>query len=90
MNKNDLINAISEDSGLSKKDAKSALESVINNISGSLKSGNSVQLIGFGTFSVAKRAAKKGVNPATRQPINIPACNTVKFKCGSALKSSVN
>jgi len=90
VNKNDLVTAVAEDSGLSKKDAKVAVESVINNISSSLTNGSTVQLIGFGTFSVVERAAKKGVNPATGAPIHIPACKTVKFKCGSSLKEAVN
>ncbi len=90
MNKNDLIHAVSEESGLSQKDAKAAVTATIEAISTALKNEDSVQLVGFGTFSVVQRAEKKGVNPATKEQITIPACKAVKFKAGAALKSAVN
>ncbi len=90
MNKNDLIHAVSEESGLSQKDAKAAVTATINAISTALQNEDSVQLVGFGTFSVVQRAEKKGVNPATKEQITIPACKAVKFKAGAALKAAVN
>ncbi len=90
MNKNDLATAVAKDTGLTQKDAKLAVSSVIGAISTALTNGDTVQLVGFGTFSVVQRAEKKGVNPATKQPITIPACKSVKFKPGASLKSQVN
>ena len=90
MNKNDLIAAVSSDSGLSKADAGKAVDSVIDTITGSLKGGNEVRLVGFGTFSVTRRAATMGRNPQTGAAIQIPASNQPKFKAGKALKDAVN
>lgn len=90
MNKADLINAIAVNSGLSKADSKRALDAVIKSISDALAKGDKVSLVGFGTFSVADRAARKGINPATKQPIKIAAKKTPKFKGGSELSKAVN
>lgn len=89
MNKSDLINAMAEKSGLSKADSKKALDAFVAAISEVLKEGDKVALIGFGTFSVAERGERTGVNPATKQTITIPAKKVVKFKAGSELENSV-
>jgi len=73
MNKSELISAIAEKSGLSKVDAKKALEATLETISDEVKAGGKVVLVGFGTFSVSERSARKGINPRTKKPINIPA-----------------
>ena len=85
MNKTEFINAVSEKSGLSKVDAKIAVEAFVETVSGELKEGGKVALLGFGSFSVAEKAARKGVNPKTKQPIDIPARKSVKFKAGAEL-----
>lgn len=90
MNKNDLVAAVADDSGLSKKDAASAVDSVINVITDALKSGDEVRLVGFGTFAVAQRAASQGRNPRTGETIEISASKQPKFKAGRALKDSIN
>lgn len=90
MNKNDLIAAVSDNSGLSKADAGKAVDAVFDSITGSLKSGTEVRLVGFGTFSVTRRAASQGRNPRTGEPIQIPASNQPKFKAGKGLKDAVN
>ena len=90
MNKNDLIGAVAETSGLSKSQAASAVESVFDSISTALKKGGEVRLVGFGTFSVAKRKASTGRNPRTGEPMKIKASNQPKFKAGKGLKDSVN
>lgn len=90
MNKSELINAIAAESGLSKSDSKSALEAITNTITNQLAAGNSVQLVGFGTFSTGSRAARVGVNPSTGAAIQIPASTTVKFKPGKSFKDAVN
>lgn len=90
MNKNDLIGAVAEASGLSRSQASSAVESVFDSISGALKKGDEVRLVGFGTFSVAKRKASTGRNPRTGEPMKIKASNQPKFKAGKGLKDSVN
>lgn len=82
MNKTDLIAKIAEGAGLSKVDAKKALEA----ITGAVKAGDKVALISFGTFSVAERAARKGINVLTKKTSNIPAKKVVKFKAGADLK----
>jgi len=89
MNKTELINAIAEQSGLSKKDSEKALAATVDAITCSLKSGNKVQLVGFGIFDVKERAARVGRNPKTKEPINIPATRTPVFKAGKALKDAV-
>jgi len=84
MNKSELINAIAEKTGLTKVQAKGALEAMVAATTDSLKKGDKLSLIGFGTFSVAQRKARTGHNPATGKSIKIPAKKVVKFKPGSA------
>ncbi|MCK5273297.1 MAG: HU family DNA-binding protein [Alphaproteobacteria bacterium] len=90
MNKNDLISSVAADSGLSKADATKAVDAVFDSIEKSLKSGNEVRLVGFGTFSVADRKASTGRNPRTGESIQIPASKQPKFKAGKGLKEAVN
>ena len=90
MNKSDLIDAMAADAGISKVAAKAALESFTDNVTGSLKKGNKVSLVGWGTFSVSRRAARNGRNPQTGKTIQIAAKNVAKFKAGSGLSSAVN
>ena len=89
MNKGELINKIAE-AGLSKKDAGIALDAAINAVSDALTAGDSVQLIGFGTFSVKERAAREGRNPRTGEVVKIKAAKAPVFKAGKALKDKVN
>jgi DNA-binding protein HU-beta len=90
LNKNDLVAAVSDDSGLSKKDAASAVDSVISVITDALKAGDEVRLVGFGTFAVAHRQASQGRNPRTGETIEISASKQPKFKAGRALKDAIN
>ncbi len=90
MNKNDLVAAVAEKADLSKADAGKAVDSVFEAIEGALKSGDEVRLVGFGTFSVAARAASQGRNPRTGETIQIPASKQPKFKAGKGLKDAVN
>jgi DNA-binding protein HU-beta len=90
MNKSDLIDAMAADAGITKAAAKKALESFLGNVGGSLKGGKRVSLVGFGSWSVSKRAAREGRNPQTGKTIKIAAKNVVKFKAGSELSDSVN
>lgn len=90
MNKTNLIDAMAEDAGISKAAAKKSLESFLENIEGSLKKGDRVSLVGFGSWSVSKRAAREGRNPQTGKTIKIAAKNVVKFKAGSDLQKAVN
>ena len=85
MNKTEFINAVAEKSGLRKVDAKKAVEAFVETVSSELKEGGKVALLGFGSFSVAEKSARKGVNPKTKQPIEIPARKSVKFKAGAEL-----
>lgn len=89
MNKADLVNAVAEKTGLTKKDAAAALEAVMEAVSGGLKKGKSITLTGFGTFAVAKRSAREGRNPQTGEKIKIPAKKVPKFKPGKALREAV-
>jgi DNA-binding protein HU-beta len=89
MNKTDLINAVTEKSEISKKDATKAVDAVFESIMDSLKQGEKVQLIGFGNFEVRERSARKGRNPQTGEEIQIPASKVPAFKAGKALKDSV-
>lgn len=89
MTKEGLIEAIVNKIGCSKKDATDALEAVIDTITKSLTSGDSVTITGFGTFAVKKRAARAGVNPKTGEKIQIPAMTVAKFKAGKGLKEAV-
>jgi DNA-binding protein HU-beta len=90
MNKNELIGAVAESSGLSRSDATKAVEGVFEAITGTLSKGDEVRLVGFGTFSVSKRKASIGRNPRTREPMKIPASSQPKFKAGKGLKDAVN
>ena len=90
MNKNELISAVAEKSGLSKKDAAAALDSVIAAISESLAQGEKIQLVGFGTFEIKERAARSGKNPRTGETVEIPASKAPVFKAGKALKDAVS
>ncbi|TQV79095.1 HU family DNA-binding protein [Denitrobaculum tricleocarpae] len=90
MNKNDLVAVVAENSELSKADSTKAVDAVFDAITSSLKSGDEVRLVGFGTFSVAQRAASEGRNPRTGEKIKIPASKQPKFKAGKGLKDAVN
>lgn len=90
MNKADLIESVSDKSGLTKTDAERAISAAIESLSSALAAGESVQIVGFGTFDVRARAAREGRNPATGEKIQIKASNSVGFKAGKALKDSVN
>ena len=90
MNKSDLVDAIADSAGLSKADAGRALDAVVDSITGALKSGQSVSLVGFGTFTVRDRAARTGRNPRTGETIQIAASKNPAFKAGKALKDAVN
>ena len=90
MNKAELIEAIAAESGLSKADAKRALDAFVSTTSAALKSGDRVALVGFGSFSTSERAARTGRNPQTGKEIKIAAKNVVKFKAGAELSDSVN
>ena len=90
MNKTELVAAIAKDTKLSQKDAEKVLKAFTEEVTAALKKGDKVQLIGFGTFEVAKRAARTGHNPATGEKIKIKASKTPKFKAGQALKDTVN
>jgi DNA-binding protein HU-beta len=90
LNKTELIAAIAEDTNLSKADAGRAFDSALEQLSRALVRGESVQLIGFGTFTVASRAERTGRNPSTGQPITIKASKSPKFAAGKALKDAIN
>lgn len=89
MNKTELIAAMAEASGLTKKDCESALTAFTGAVETALKSGDKVQLVGFGSFEVKERAARTGRNPATKQTIEIPASKAPVFKAGKALKDAI-
>ena len=90
MNKAEMIAAIADKAGLTKKDAEKALKAFTDTVAKALKKGDKVQLVGFGTFEVTKRAARTGRNPQTKKAIKIPASKAPKFKAGKALKDAVN
>lgn len=90
MNKSELIDAIAAAADLSKADAGRALDATIESITGALKKGDSVSLVGFGTFQVKLRAAREGRNPQTGATIQIAEANVPSFKAGKALKDAVN
>ncbi|CCX43445.1 MAG: HU family DNA-binding protein [Muribaculaceae bacterium] len=85
MNKTELVNAIAEKAGLTKVDAKNALDATLTSIADALKNDDKVALVGFGTFSVTEKAARTGINPRTKEKIEIPARKVVKFKAGADL-----
>ena len=90
VNKSQLIDKVAENADITKASANRAVDAIIEAVSDSLKSGDTVQLIGFGTFSVRERSARTGRNPQTGQEINIPAAKVPGFKAGKALKDAVN
>jgi DNA-binding protein HU-beta len=89
MNKSELISAIVDKAGLAKKDADKALNAFIEIVTEELKAGGKVQLVGFGTFEVKERAARTGINPQTKEQIQIPASKAPVFKAGNTFKSEV-
>jgi len=88
-NKNDLVAAVAESTGLSKTDAAAAVDAVFQAITNALKEGDEVRLVGFGTFAVTERAASEGRNPRNGEKISIPASKLPKFKPGKGLKDAV-
>ncbi len=90
MNKSELINAIAEHANLSKADAGRSLEALTKTVEATLKAGDSITLVGFGTFDVKARAARTGRNPQTGRELAIPAANVPSFKAGKGLKDAVN
>ncbi|MEJ2077538.1 MAG: HU family DNA-binding protein [Acidobacteriota bacterium] len=90
MNKGELVDAVAKDAKISKGEAQSAVDSVVNNVTKALKKGQKVTLVGFGTFGTSKRAAREGRNPQTGKPIKIPAKKVAKFTPGKALKDAIN
>lgn len=90
MNKTELVAAVAEKSGLSRKDAEAAVKAFTDVVSDELVKGEKIQLVGFGTFEVSERAAREGRNPKTGETMKIEASRTPKFKAGKALKDMVN
>ena len=90
MNKNELVSAVAEEAGIEKGKAQAAVDAVFSVITGELKNGGDVRLVGFGNFSVSKRAASTGRNPQTGESVNIPARPVPKFSAGKGLKDAVN
>jgi len=90
MNKTELVAAIAEEAGLSKKDAEKALKAFTDVVTAELKKGEKIQLVGFGTFEVSERAAREGRNPQTGEAMTIDASKSPKFKAGKALKDAIN
>jgi len=90
MNKSELAQQVAEKAGLSKADAQRAIDAVFGTVTATLRSGNEVRILGFGTFSQRKRAASTGRNPRTGQAIKIPASKQPKFKPGKAIKDALN
>ena len=90
MNRVELVAAIAEKAGISKKDADAALKAFVDTVETELKDGGKVQLVGFGTFEVSKRAARTGRNPQTGEAMDISASKSPKFKAGKAFKDMLN
>ena len=90
MNKTELVAAMADQTGLTKKDVEAVLKAFTDVVSGELKKGGKVQLVGFGTFEVGERAAREGRNPQSGEPMKIAASKAPKFKAGKALKDMVN
>ena len=90
MTKAELVTMVAEKADLTKKDAEKAISALVESISETLAKGEKIQLVGFGTFEVAERAARTGKNPQTGEAINIPASKAPKFKAGKVLKDQVN
>ena len=89
MNKTELVAAIADKAGIAKKDAEKALAAFVDTVSGELKAGGKIQLVGFGTFDVRARAARTGINPQTKAQIQIPASKAPVFKAGNTFKSEI-
>lgn len=89
MNRKELIDAMAEKTGLSKKDTESCLSAFMETVVGELKDGGSVSLVGFGNFKVSERAAREGINPATREKMHIPARRVPTFKAGKEFKDAL-
>lgn len=90
MNKTELVEVMAQKSGLPKSDSEKALNAFTDTVTAELKKGNKIQLVGFGTFEVADRAARTGTNPQTKEKVEIAACKAPKFKAGKSLKDAVN
>ena len=90
MNKTELIDAVANETGLGKADATKAIESVVENITKTLRQGDKVTLVGFGTFAATARAARQGRNPRTGETIKIEASKSAKFSAGKELKTALN
>lgn len=90
MNKTELVAAMAEKSELTKKDAERALSAFLESVEDALKKGDKVQLVGFGTFEVKNRAARTGINPQTKKPVDIKASKAPSFKAGKAFKDALN
>ena len=90
MNKTELIDKIEAGAGISKADAKKALDATTNALKEALVAGDKIQLVGFGTFSVSERPAREGINPATKEKIQIAAKKVAKFKAGAELADAIN
>ena len=90
MNKAELVAAVAEKTALSKKDSEKAVNAAFEAITAALVGGDKVQLVGFGTFEVKERAAHQGINPSTKEPMQIPASKSPVFKSGKQLKDAVN
>lgn len=90
MNKTELVAAVAEQADISKKDAEKVLKAFVDVVTEELKKEHKIQLVGFGTFEVSKRAAREGRNPQTGKTMKIEACKAPKFKAGKALKDAVN
>lgn len=90
MNKADLISAVAQQSGLTKKDSEAAIDALVSVVGEALSNGEKVVLVGFGTFETKNRAARKGRNPQTKETITIPASKVPVFKAGKTLKEKVN
>lgn len=90
MNKTELVAAVAEQAGLSKKDAEAAVKAFTDVVSDALKKGDKIQLVGFGTFEVSERAAREGRNPQSGEPMKIEASKAPRFKAGKALKDMIN
>ena len=90
MNKTELVSAIAENAGLTKKDSEKVLKAFVEVVTEELKKGEKVQLVGFGTFEVSERPAREGINPQTKEKIEIAASKAPKFKAGKALKDMIN
>ena len=89
MNKTELVNSVAEKAGISKKDADKAVAAVVDSIVEALKAGDKVSLVGFGTFEVHERNARTGLNPRTKEKIEIPATKVPAFKAGTTFKNAV-